>query len=251
MRRWALACGLFVFGWATVGCQCPWQRQSIRAYVVHQAKPTFRQLLADFRKESGIRVDAGEPCRSAMADILKKSADGDICITSGRENIDQILKDGLSKGPAVDFAELIPVIVVPKGNPKKIASLGDLAKPGLRVTLEQKGSCMGQMTVALLEKNKLTEKIEPNVVARVSGHQKNVQGVDGEKVDATIAWLWAVREVNSPAIEVVAIPPELNYIEPFGALVLTTAKNPAAAQKLIAFLQSEKAKRVLAEAGLR
>ena len=171
--------------------------------------------------------------------------------TSSFENLQKARQDGLSTGPIVNAGELLPVIEVAKGNPKQITCLADLAKPGVRVCLGHERACMGRVAKEILEKNKLADKIAPNVVSRVAGEQKIAASVDGQKVDATIVWLSTILEVGSDTVEAIPIPPERNLIEPVGLLVLETGKNKEGAKKFAAFVQSPKAKKILAEAGQR
>lgn len=59
-------------------------------------------------------------------------------------------------------------IVVPKGNPKAVRTLADLAQPGLRVGLcNAKQSTLGYMTLGMLQASGLRDSVRKNVVVEV------------------------------------------------------------------------------------
>ena len=222
---------------------------SIRAYLVHHGEPAFQKLAQEFEKDTGIHVDVAFECRSGMLKLITTQGDGDVCTVSGQENVDQIEKAGLAVGPGVRIGEVIPVIEVLKGNPKGIRSLADLARPGVRVVLCARRGCMGKVADQILAKAHLSEKVEPNVT-RFLGEKTTAKAVDGEKTDACVVWSWTTLEVGPDKYDMVPIPDEHNVIEPVCAFVLKSAKNRAGAEKFTAFLQSDRAKAVLAEVGV-
>lgn len=250
-RRVALAgCVLLAIGMA--GWRWPWQKKkpTIRAYIVHHAEGAFKTLNRAFERQTGIHVDAAYACRRNMYHIVSKNRDGDIYVTSAPANLEKAKKDGLASEPIIAIGELLPVIEVIKGNPKGIKTLADLAKPGVRVVLGGERACMGRVAARILAKNRLTDTIAPNVVARVRGEQNIAKAVDGKAADATIVWLSTVRDIGSRTVETLAIPPEHNVIEPISTVLLDTGKNKEAARKFALFLQGGKARKILREAGL-
>ncbi len=222
----------------------------VRAYVVHHVEHAFKSLARDFERETGIPVEATYACRRNLYNIVKEKSDGDLYVDSRHENLEQAGKDGLACGALVPVGELLPVIEVAKGNPKRIKELADLARSGVRVCLGAKAACMGRVAEGVLKKNGLAEKVTPNVVKHVVGEQNIAKSVDGKDVDATIIWLSTVRELGSAKVETVAIPAAQNLIDKIEATVLKTGKNRAGAEKLAEFLCGSGARKVLAEAGL-
>jgi len=252
MRRIAMM-GLlaWVFG-ILPGCQSVWERRPVvRAYIVHHAAGVFKKLVPEFERETGIRVDATYACRRNMYQILSTNRDGDLYVTSSPANLEKAKQDGLTVGPVVTVGELVPVIEVARGNPKRIMGLADLAKPGVRLCLGSEKACMGRVTDKILAKNNLAEKIAPNILSRIKGEVNIAKSVDGEKVDATIVWLSTIYDVGDPLTGAVPIPAEQNVIDPIGAVVLNTGKHAAGAQRLLGFIGSPKAQKILAEGGLK
>ena len=64
--------------------------------------------------------------------------------------------------PVVYFT---PVIMVPKGNPKNVRTVQDMARPGVRVALgHPEALAVGPLTKRILKRAGVWEKIRPNVV---------------------------------------------------------------------------------------
>jgi molybdate transport system substrate-binding protein len=222
----------------------------MRAYIVHHGEAGFRQIAERFEAETGCRVDIRFACRTGIYDLVKRKADGDLIVSSRRAVLEELRKEGLAGGPIVPIGEVIPVIEVDKGNPKKIWTLADLARPNVRVALPAEPGCMGTMARTLLEKNKLARMVARRTVARPKGHDETAASVLDEQVDAAIIWLWALRALGSDRVQAVSIPEAQNHIEPVEAMTLTTGQNRAAAQRFLKYLQGPEAQSILADAGL-
>jgi molybdate transport system substrate-binding protein len=247
-----VSCGLVLVlaGCAASTAAKPRAGQPVRAYVVHYGQGAFEQLARDFERETGTPVQITFECRRNLFGLVTKNRDGDIYISGQGDTFDQAAKEGLAVGPGRRIGELRLVIEVARGNPKNIHTLDDLTRPDVRVSLGDERSCVGKDVAALLTKNNLVDKVAPRVVARVSGGEANVAKSVGQQADATIVWLCTLRETPGVEAEVVAIPPERSLASPIQAVVLTTGKNRPGAQQFLTFLQSPKARSVLAEAGL-
>ena len=254
MRR-AVIGALALLALAAVGCaRLPWlgrrrAAEPFRAYIVHHSPQGFREIAALFEEETGIRVDLIFPRRSGLYEVVSKNRDGDLVVSSQRSVLDQLEKDGLGTAPFLPIGELVPVIEVAKGNPKGIWTLADLAREDVRVALAAEPGGMGTVARSILERNRLAERVERRVVARPRSDDKAAASVDGQKVDATLMWLWAVREVGD-RVEAVPIPPGQNVIEPIEAMVLNAGTNRAAAERFAAYLRCPQARGILHRVGL-
>jgi molybdate transport system substrate-binding protein len=137
---------------------------------------------------------------------------------------------------------LVQAINVQKGNPKKIRTLRDLTRPGLRVALANpEGVCVGLYAVETIEKH-LTpaEKaaLRKNLVNYTESCEKTATAVSLKTVDAVIGW--SVFEHWDPArIETIPLKKqEISRIGYIPAAIATYTKNRAMAQKFIDFLLS-------------
>ncbi len=82
------------------------------------------------------------------------------------------------------------VILVLKGNPHKIRSLQDLAKPGLRVGVGHEQQCaMGALTQETLKQSGLQDRVMDNVKVRVPTGDMLVNQLRVRSLDAVIAYI--------------------------------------------------------------
>lgn len=232
--------------WQTAG-----QKPGVRAYVVHHGEPTWEQLFADFERQTGIHVERSYACRGAnLVALAVKGQDGDLFITDSAANVAELAEKTLEAAPPVRLGEITPVLLVMRGNPKKIASLDDLARPGVRIVLCFPRGCLGRVSDKVLANAGLSEKVAPNIVKRIPGEEAVAKAVDGVKADVAIVWSWLLPIIGQERYEAVAIAPEANVVDPIVAVLLTTGRNRAGAEKLVAFLRTEKVQKTLAGAKL-
>ena len=236
------------------GC-APWRaagdRPVVRAYVVHHGKPTWDRLFADFERETGMHVEPSYACRGAnLVGLAAKGGDGDLFITDSAANVAELAEKGLGSGPPVRLGEITPVLQVMKGNPKGIASLADLARPGVRIVLCFPRGCLGRVSDKILANSRLTEKAAPNIVKRLPGEEAVAKAVDGKSADVAIMWSWVFPILGQGRYETIPIPAEVNVVDPVVAVLLKPGKNRAGATRLVAYLQTDSARKILAEAKL-
>lgn len=103
-------------------------------------------------------------------------------------------------------ASLDIVIIVPKGNPKKIKKLQDLGQPGLRLGIGNRThSSSGQITNHILKQEPWGEKVFANVRMETKGHQQRCNDVAMGLLDASVVWN-AVANLFTEKIEIIPIP---------------------------------------------
>ena len=185
-------------------------------------------------------VLCGESMRPAMEDILRRyrrlfpdrvvvqyGRSGELCAQLEQTRAGDIFvchdpfAAWASQAGLIDawatVAYLDVVIVVPKGNPKDIKDLTDLARPGLRVGISPRiyatsndiaravtYSTAGQMVEHMLAGLKQREAILKNVRREAPGQRQRCQDVVAGDLDAAIVWN-AVADEFRDRLEVVPI----------------------------------------------
>ena len=97
------------------------------------------------------------------------------------------------------------VIVTAKGNPRAIHQLKDLSRPGLRIGLgHEQQSTLGTLTMRLLKKNGIYEKVWKNVVATTPTADLLVIQMRAGSLDAAIVYRVNTMKVRGD-LEVIAI----------------------------------------------
>lgn len=81
------------------------------------------------------------------------------------------------------------IIAVPKGNPKGINGLEDLARPGLRIGIgDTTYSTSGVIAKSIIEQAPFGADITKNIRLESKGHQKRLNDIVMGQLDATIVW---------------------------------------------------------------
>jgi molybdate transport system substrate-binding protein len=190
-------------------------------------------------------------CKQKQAFALAKEQKGDVFFSAHADGFENAAKEGLVRDdtprPIIGYLQI--VLAVPKGNPRKIATLSDLGRPGVKVGLGDPATAqLGQVSEALLEKAGLAEAVHANVVARGDCCSKvRALLVDG-KVEAALGWA-AFAKAEPKKIEAIPLPADLAQPLPVVGLVLTTSEHPKEAARFIAFLQTRKGKAIFTKFG--
>jgi ABC-type molybdate transport system substrate-binding protein len=116
----------------------------------------------------------------------------------------------------VDVSDADIVIAVPKGNPKGIQELADLAEAGMRVAVGQPQQCtIGALTRTLLEKEGVNDDVMKNVVMQTASSAMLVPGVTTRSVDAAIAYRTDTIAEQDKVDSVRIASPYAKAIQPF------------------------------------
>lgn len=116
----------------------------------------------------------------------------------------------------VDISDAAIVIAVPKGNPKGIQSIEDLAKEGVRLSVGQPEQCtIGALTRIMLEKMGVYDQVMHNVVVQTASSSMLIPSVATNSVDATIAYI-TDTQAESDKVDYVRIDsPYAKAVQPF------------------------------------
>ena len=150
----------------------------------------------------------------------------------------------------INVAETDMVIVVPKGNPKKILSLADLTGQGLKIGLANpKQSALGALTVRLLKGAGLLDAVEKNVVVKTPTADLLINQIRTGSLDAVI-----VYRANTPYVrddlDLVSIDlPNATAIQPYA--VCRNSPHKYLMQRLLKAIESEQSKNLFKEIGFR
>jgi molybdenum ABC transporter molybdate-binding protein len=116
----------------------------------------------------------------------------------------------------VDISDAAIVIAVPKGNPKNIQGIADLAKPGMRVSVGQPEQCtIGALTRIMLEKMGVYEQVMENVVMQTASSSMLVPTVATKSVDATISYITDTKAETDKVDSVLIDSPYAKAVQPF------------------------------------
>jgi molybdate transport system substrate-binding protein len=149
---------------------------------------------------------------------------------------------GDATGPPAVFVRNQLVIAVPKGNPKGLADLGALARPGIKVAL-----CAEQVPCGAAAK-KAGVTVTP--VTLEQDVKAALAKVKLGEVDAALVYRTDARAASAE-VDGVEFAESASAINDYPIVALKDAPNPAGAAAFVAFVQGGPAQQVLTDAGFR
>jgi len=217
---------------------------SVTVLAAASLSSAFKDLGGQFEKDhSSVKVDLSFGGSSSLVAQVKQGAPGDIFASADQPNM-QALQEASLVGTAQVFARNRLEIVVGAGNPKGIASLGDLARPGLIVVLCAPSVPCGRYTLQAFTKAGQTVKPasqETDVKAVVSK-------VSLGEADAGVVYVTDVKAGGSK-VQGVDIPDAQNVVARYPIALLTESKNGSAAKAFIEFVLSPQGQGILQRYG--
>ena len=201
-------------------------------------RPPVSELAETFGRENGIKVISDYAGAEVLLSKIKLGSQGDLYIPGDREFICRAAEEGLILYQK-SVCYFVPTILVQKGNPKKISSLDDLIKPGIKLGLGHPHNLpVGRIAKKIFEKNTISWRdVERNL--KFQSATVNVLGIQIQAgaLDAVIVWD-AMARYYSEYGEEVPIPVGRNVISTVDVGVLKFTKHRELAEKFVAFLTS-------------
>ena len=268
--RWALAValgvGLVSAAIVPVGCKSEAEDEALLCYVGGTMRPAMEKVVEAYKAKTGqeVRLDHGGSGELLIRIETEKRGDLYVC----HDPFLTILEGkGLGKGETV--AEIVPVIVVAKGNPKGIHSLTDLGKEGVRlIVTDFEHSTLGHMLPTIFRRAgaDAEKKIRANIVKMVRSGGQAANDVGIGTLDAAIVWN-AVAFLRQDKVDIVPIGPEHMPRADLDAVTSATgklwdismirvtvaalncSKKPEAARKFLEFVTSPEVHRIFVDFG--
>ncbi|MCM6776992.1 molybdate ABC transporter substrate-binding protein [Nocardia sp. CDC159] len=139
MRRVAvvLIAAAVVAALGSCGAQNPGgDRTTLTVFAAASLNKVFTDLGAKFEtSHPNTRVTFNFAGSSELAAQLNQGAPADVFAAADTANMGKVTKSGRITEPPENFATNVLTIVTPPGNPKHIAALADLSRPGLRLVV--------------------------------------------------------------------------------------------------------------------
>lgn len=150
-------------------------------------RPAIEKTIKAFEKREGCGVTTVYDGCGILVAQMKGGARPDLYFACDESFMTEV-KDLFGDAKVVSSNQL--VILVPKGNPRGVTSLKDLAKPGLRVGVGNEKQCaLGAITAVTLDQSKLRESVTPNIVTRSPTGDLLVNQMRAGALDAVVAYV--------------------------------------------------------------
>ena len=220
----------------------------LHVYSSGAVAPPIKKCAEEFTARFGTEFEFTVGKAEGLIEEIANSKKGDI-LTCGSEFIldDAQLKGLIVKETRRSLGFRKSAILVQNGNPKKIKSISDLAREGMRVGISTSGCLLGAWD-DISTKAGLATQIRRNTTAYADGCGELMGLINQKKVDAVLGWE-AFKKLQPKTMDVVELPKDLQVHRSTAIGVVTFSKNKELANEFIEFLVSDNGKKIYEEFG--
>lgn len=183
---------------------------------------------------------------NTLATQIREGAPADVYAAANTRLPDELEAEGLVETPRV-FATNRLVLLVPRGNPAGIRSVGDLARPDVRFVMADEGVPAGDYTREVLAALGREE-----LVGAASSQEDDVRGVTQKvalgEADAGFAYATDAAAVGDD-VQALRLPRSAAPDIAYGVAVVTSSEHPDAAEAFVDRLLGPEGQAALATAG--
>lgn len=163
------------------------EKPQILLYSGSMLRPAIEKTVAAFEEREGCTVTRVYNGCGILVGQMQTGAKPDLYFACDSQFM-AMVKDKFQAPLEVSLNQL--VILVPKGNPKGIQTLKDMAAPGLRIGVGHEKQCaLGQLTQETLRQTKLEKDVMKNVVVQTPTGDMLVNQLRTGSLDAVIAYV--------------------------------------------------------------
>jgi len=218
---------------------------TVTVFAAASLTEAFTRIGRDFEADHpGTRVVFSFAASSALVTQITQGAPADVFAAADETTMAKLTGAGATAGEPVTFARNRLAIMIAPGNPKRIASVADLADPKLIVLTCSPQVPIGAYAAEVFRKAGVTVRpssLEADVKAVVTK-------VTAGEADAGIVYATDVAAASGRA-DGVDIPTELNVTATYPVAVTRDAPNPAAAAAFVSFVAGPRGQDTLASFG--
>ncbi|MFF1907081.1 molybdate ABC transporter substrate-binding protein [Kitasatospora sp. NPDC058218] len=219
----------------------------ITVFAAASLKETFTDLGKKFEAANpGAKVTFNFGGSSSLATSINSGAPADVFAAASPATMKTVTDAGGATGEPKTFVRNTLTIAVPKGNPKHLAALNDLAAPGVKVALCAKEVPCGAAAQTALKAagvNLTPVTLEQDVKGALTK-------VELGEVDASLVYRTDVK-ADAAKIDGVDFPEAAKAVNDYPIAALAKAPNKDAAAAFVAYIQSPEAQQVLTAAGFQ
>lgn len=252
IRRTALAATALALaaGLTACGSDAPSASSSLSGTVTVFAAASLEESFSELGKNfqaahPGVTVRFNFGGSSALARSIVSGAPADVFAAASPKTMKTVTDAKAATDPTV-FVRNTLTIAVPKGNPRHIAALKDLAGGGLKVAVCAKEVPCGAAAVDVLKAG----AVDLTPVTLEQDVKGALTKVELGEVDAALVYRTDVI-ADAAKIDGVDFPEAAQAVNDYPIATLRSAPNADAAAAFTAYVQSADARRVLTAAGFR
>ena len=192
----------------------------------------------------GVTVKFSFAGSQVLVTQIEQGAPADVFASADHKNMDALVTANMVASGYKDFATNLLTVILPPKNPANVQTLQDLAKPGLKLVLEDPSVPAGNYTRQILTNmskdptygTDFSTKVLANVVSNETDVKQVVAKVDQGEGDAGIVYV--TDALAAPDLKSISIPANYNVIAQYPITALEKAPNPDLAAAFVAYVLS-------------
>jgi len=195
----------------------------------------------------------------ALKTQVQNGAYTDVFISASNSYTTELTKGGyFVDGSVKPLTSNYVIVILPAGNPGKIQSLADLAKPGVKIAMEDKTVPAGTATIAVLAnlaKSTYSQDWNTSVFKNVVTYETSEPGVATKvtlgEVDAGFVYESTYTAAPKDTYLALTIPKKDNYLQTYTIGVMKQSTSQGAAADFENFMLSTSGQQILKDYGFR
>jgi molybdate transport system substrate-binding protein len=206
---------------------------TLTVYCAAGLQPPVSEILAAYEASHPVQFQTKFGGSGSLLSEIRV-AGGDLFLAADRIYLAEAEKMKLVS-EIVPIAYQFPVIVVRKGNPRRISGLDDLLKTDVRLSLaDPERAAIGKVVRGLLEKDGRWAALWKKAV--IQRDTVNQVGNDVKLSAADAGIVWNATAVQYPDLEMVRVAAFDRSKNEIAVGLLSSSKNPAAAKEFLGYL---------------
>lgn len=192
----------------------------------------------------GVTVNFNFAGSQVLSAQITQGALADVFASANHAEMDKLVTANLVTVGYKDFVTNVLEVILPANNPANLQTLQDLAKPGLKLVLEDKSVPAGNYSLTFLDNLSkdanygadFKTKVLPNVVSYETDVKQVVTKVQLGEADAGIVY---VTDANAAStLKTIPIPVNFNVIAKYPIAALSNAPQHDLATEFVAYVLS-------------
>jgi molybdate transport system substrate-binding protein len=191
----------------------------------------------------------------ALATQLAQGAKADVFASANHTYMDNMVTANLVASGYKDFVTNVLEVILPANNPANLKTLQDLAKPGLKLVLEDKSVPAGAYSLTILDNLSkdatygadFKTKVLANVVSNETDVKQVVAKVQLGEADAGIVYI--TDAIAAPTLKTIVILTNYNVVAKYPIAALINAPQPQLAAAFVAYVLSADGQAILKKWG--
>jgi len=235
------------------------EKAELHVFAAASLSEAFRTLGKAFElRHPGVGVRFNFGGSQQLVQQIVQGADADIFASANMKQMGIAVKSGVIdiSLPKV-FARNRLVVILPKNNPARLATLNDLAKPGVKLVLADSSVPAGQYAVQILERcsamKEFGSSFRITVLKNVVSYEENVLAVLSkvklDECDAGIVYASDITRDSTHEVMRMYIPDDLNIIAEYPIAPVSESRAKKLAGAFIEYVLSDEGGRTLSDFG--